>query len=167
MIESEGRTDWQSVLREKDEASAHSPLRSRARTLMPFFRPRVLTLSSGVGTSMLRRGGMAIPASTLGTSPSLVAVPTNASPLRMSGEAFSSSNLVDQLALVLLSGALDHLARTMRLRMPSAKGVGELHLVELAAFDDGRLGEFAKRDPVPCGRVAAGDLHRGLAPLSI
>ena len=56
---------------------------------MPFFRPRVLTTSSLVGTSMLRRGGMAMPESTLGTSSSLLPVPTTASPLRTNGEAFS------------------------------------------------------------------------------
>ena len=67
----------------------HSPLRSRATSLIPFFRPRFLTTSSLVGTVRLLRGDTLIIGNTLGISSSLLAVPSIANPLSTSGDALS------------------------------------------------------------------------------
>ena len=107
--------------------AVHSPLRSSASTLMPFFSPSDLTTSSFVGTSMLRRGGMAMPDSTLGISSSLLAGPDQCQPIEDEWRGVLDPNLVDQLALFSLGGAFDHLSANQAVEDPFGQGIGELH----------------------------------------
>ena len=55
-----------------------SPLRSRAVSLIPFFRPSAFTTCSSAGIVRLRRGEMQMPVSIFGVSSSGLSVPTSA-----------------------------------------------------------------------------------------
>ena len=56
---------------------------------IPFFRPSCSTISPVAGTVRFLRGGMLIPARTLGGSLGVPSVPCTARPFRSSGEALS------------------------------------------------------------------------------
>ena len=96
-----------------------SPLRSRARTLMPFLSPRFRTTCSSVGTVRLFRGDTLIIDRTLGISSSLVVVPTIASPFNTSGDALSIRSWYTSFPLSFVADPLMIWARTNRLRIPS------------------------------------------------
>ncbi len=67
----------------------HSPLRSRATSLIPFLSPKPLDHLFLAGTMKLLRGEILIMGKTLGISSALLAVPSIARPLRTNGDALS------------------------------------------------------------------------------
>ena len=133
----------------------HSPLRSSAVSLIPFFSPSVLTTCLVAGIVRLLRGETQMPVSTFGVSSSGLSVPTQRQAVEDHRRRILDPDLVDQLALLRVVAPLITCARTRRFSTPSASPSANRVASNFSCPCVERQIELAERNPVRRRRVAA------------